>query len=167
MDLAALMGGDDIAGKHELLGVMARDDARKEVSLGGDDLGVLVGVLVEDVNVALLHEALDLLREIVAALTSAVAVVAVLDVGSSYLLVAAGHELVFHKALDLRDVDLAGILCRQLLTDSFGNLLAERIIVNTGGRSSTAYRRDNPLGIERLTASVTFDHSEIHLYTLP
>ncbi len=131
MDLSVLMGAHHIAGEHELLGVMAGDDAGKEVSLGGDDLGVLVGVLVEDVNIALLHEALDLLGEIVAALTGAVAVVAVLNIGPGYFLMAACHKLIFHQALDLSNVNLGDLLCRQLLLHALGNLRAERTVVHT------------------------------------
>ena len=117
VDHAALVGHHHIVGQQVLPGVVLGDDPGQQVALGRDDFTVLVGVFVEQRGVGLLDEAADLLIETAALLTLAIAVMAILNVGARQLLIGAGHQLVFHRGLDLVDVDLGAAL--HLLANDF------------------------------------------------
>ncbi|MNO46284.1 hypothetical protein D3C76_365680 [compost metagenome] len=115
VQIAALVGLHHLAGQHVADGVVLGDYARQQVALGRDHLGVLVGVLVEQGRVGLLHQATDLLGQPAAGLAGLIPVVTVLDVGAGDGLVVGRHQMVLDPVLDLVDIHLAPPF--QLLAD--------------------------------------------------
>ena len=119
VNFAAFMGQHHVARQDVLFSVVFGDDARQQVALGGDHLAVLVGVLVQQRAVALLDQAANFLVQAAAQLARHVAIVAVFDIGARQLFVLAGHQLVFHRLLDLVDIDARLLL--HALSDHAGD----------------------------------------------
>ena len=160
VQIAALVGLYHIAGQHVTGGVVLGDDARQQITLGRDHLGILVGVLVEQGRVGLLHQAADLLGQPAARLASLIPVVTVFDVGTGDGLVVGGHQVVLDPVLDLVDVHFPSSF--QLLGDGGGNVLGQRRTGLIDRLCRSAHRLGNQLGIEWCATSITFDHNRFH-----
>ncbi len=160
VQIAALVGLHHVAGQHVAGGVVLGDDARQQVALGRDHLGILVGVLVEQGRVGLLYQAADLLGQPAAGLASLIPVVTVFDVGTGDGLVVGGHQVVLDPVLDLVDVHFSPPF--QLLADGGGNALCQRRTGLIDRLRRSAHRLGNQLGIEWCATSITFDHNRFH-----
>ena len=163
VQIAALMGLHHLAGQHVAGGVVLGDDAGQQIPLGRYYLGILVGVLVEQGRVGLLHQAADLLGQPATGLAGQIPVVAILDVGTGDRLVVGGHQMVLDPVLDLVNVDLAPPF--QLQADGAGNPLAQRRIGLADRGRRPAHRLGNQLGIEWCATSITFDHNRFHAFS--
>ncbi len=110
MDVAALMRLHDIARQQVLARVVARDDARQQIALGGNDFAVFIGVLVQQRRIGLLHQAADLFIQAALFFAGDIAVVAIFNIRARQLLVVARHQLVFYRRLDLVDIHFPTML---------------------------------------------------------
>ena len=163
VQIAALVGLHHLAGQHVADGVVLGDDTRQQVALGRDHLGVLVGVLVEQGRIGLLHQASDLLGQSATGLAGLIPVVTVLDVGAGDGLVVGSHQVVLDPVLDLVDVHLASPL--QLLADGTGDALGQHRVGLIDRFRRPAYRLGNQLAIEWCTTSIAFDHYRFHRFS--
>ncbi len=160
VQIAALVGLYHLPGQHVADGVVLGDDARQQIALGRDHLGILVGVLVEQGRVGLLHQAADLLGQTATGLAGLIPVVPVLDVGAGDGLVVGRHQVVLDPVLDLVDVHLAAPF--QLLADRVCDARSQRRVGLIDRFRRTAHRLGNQLAIEWCTTSIAFDHYRFH-----
>ena len=162
VDDAGLVGGDHFLGQQDALGDVLGHLARHVVTLDGVDGGVLVGVLLLDFLVVALDEAEDAVIGGVG-LTQQAAGVAVGDVFLGHLVVAVGHDTLFHQVLDLLDGGAAAHLVAGDL-DALGDALDLQ-----GGHAVLFFRAGIGLGdggiylfsVKNLFCAVSFN--DLHL----
>lgn len=88
-----------------MLRVVLGDNPCQQVALSRDHSSILIGILMQQLGVALLDEALNLAAELADSLTGDVAVVSKFNVSPRQFFVWPAHEFVFDEFLDLGDAN--------------------------------------------------------------
>ena len=160
VQLTAFVGLHHIPWQHVLLGIVFGDDTGQQIALGRDHLAILVGVLVEQIHIALLDQATDLLAQASLLFPGHVTVVTIFDVGARHLLVLASHQPIFNHVLDFVDGyfipagDLQGdLLCH---AGTIGQVLY------ACGVGCLGDSLDDPHAIERNSTSISLNHDRFH-----
>ena len=110
VNITALVCLNYITRQQVLARIVLGDDTGQQVALGWDHFTVFVGVFVQQRGVGLLNQTPNFLVQATTFFTLDITVVAIFDVRTGELFVRARHQLVFHRCLDLVDIDLAALI---------------------------------------------------------
>ncbi len=161
MNFAALMSGHDRRRQQMLLRIMFGDDARQQIALGRDYLAVFVGIFVEQRRIALFHQPTNRLAQLAALFARAIPVVAVFDVAARQLRIRAAHQRIFHRPLNLMDIDFS--LLRDRCCHLRRQLLRIVVVIHRRRLRRCIHRLHNALRIKRHPAAVAFNYHADHV----
>ena len=154
------MGLHHIPRQHVLLGIVFGHNTGQQIALGRDHLAVLVGILVEQIHVALLHQSTNFLTQPALFFPCHVAIVTIFDVGARHLLALTRHQQILDHVLDLVDGHL--FTAHQLHGYLFGYAGAIGQIFYPDSLGGLGYGLNDPHAIKRNSTSISFDHDWFH-----